>query len=77
MPNLPNEEVIEKIQIEVKLNAPFSEFNGVTPEFLYQLNAGYTKWATPPTTNTVLYLPIERLGTIEQDINQLFSRRNP
>ena len=77
LPNLPNEKVIEKIQIEGQIEMlPFSEFSGVTPEFLYQLNAGYTKWATPPTTNTVLYLPIERLGTIEQDINNYF-QENP
>jgi membrane-bound lytic murein transglycosylase D len=26
----------------------FSEFAGLKPEFVYKLNAGYTKWASPP-----------------------------
>jgi membrane-bound lytic murein transglycosylase D len=77
LPILPNKKVIDKIQFEGQVEMlPFSEFTGITPEFLYQLNAGYTKWATPPINNTVLFLPIERLNAIEGDIDDYF-QENP
>ena len=43
---------------------------------LAAMNAGYTKWATPPINNTVLFLPIERLNAIEGDIDDYF-QENP
>ena len=37
----------------------FSEFAGLKPEFVYKLNAGYTKWASPPGDKTTFNIPIE------------------
>ena len=77
LPRFPNEKVIKKIDLsgQVEMLA-FSEFIGVTPEFLYQLNAGYTKWATPPAENSVLYLPTEKLVGVEEKIDEYF-QENP
>ena len=77
LPNIPNQKVIDKIQIQGQVEMlPFSEFTGVTPEFLYQLNAGYTKWATPPINNTILFLPIDKLKAISEEIDDYF-QENP
>jgi len=73
LPKFPNERVIKKIDLsgQVEMLA-FSEFIGVTPEFLYQLNAGYTKWATPPAENSVIYLPTEKLLDAEEKMESYF-----
>ena len=43
----------------------FSEFANLKPEFIYKLNAGYTKWASPPGKKTIFNIPIE----LENELN--------
>ena len=66
-----NQKVIDKIQIQGQVEMlPFSEFTGITPEFLYQLNAGYTKWASAPKEESIFYIPYEKYELFKDDKNQ-------
>ena len=60
LPAFPNQSVLGQIilggQIEI---FAFSEFSQLKPEFIYKLNAGFTKWASPPGTSTTFNIPIE------------------
>jgi len=60
LPDFPNKPVLGKIELngQVEILA-FSEFAGLKPEFVYKLNAGYTKWASPPGDKTAFNIPIE------------------
>ena len=60
LPNFPNKKVLGNIELngQVEILA-FSEFTGLKPEFIYKLNAGYTKWASPPGDKTTFNIPIE------------------
>jgi len=60
LPNFPNKKVLGNIELngQVEILA-FSEFAGLKPEFVYKLNAGYTKWASPPGEITTFNIPIE------------------
>ncbi len=60
LPNFPNKKVLGNIKLngQVEILA-FSEFAGLKPEFIYKLNAGYTKWASPPGDKTTFNIPIE------------------
>ena len=60
LPNFPNKKVLGNIELngQVEILA-FSEFAGLKPEFVYKLNAGYTKWASPPGDITTFNIPIE------------------
>jgi membrane-bound lytic murein transglycosylase D len=60
LPDFPNKPVLGKIELngQVEILA-FSEFAGLKPEFVYKLNAGYTKWASPPGDKTIFNIPIE------------------
>jgi len=60
LPNFPNKKVLGNIELngQVEILA-FSEFAGLKPEFIYKLNAGYTKWASPPGDKTTFNIPIE------------------
>ena len=60
LPNFPNKKVLGNIELngQVEILA-FSEFAGLKPEFVYKLNAGYTKWASPPGDKTTFNIPIE------------------
>jgi membrane-bound lytic murein transglycosylase D len=60
LPDFPNKPVLGKIELngQVEILA-FSEFAGLKPEFVYKLNAGYTKWASPPGDKTFFNIPIE------------------
>jgi len=60
LPNFPNKKVLGNIELngQVEILA-FSEFAGLKPEFVYKLNAGYTKWASPPGEKTTFNIPIE------------------
>jgi len=53
----------------------FSEFAGLQPEFIYKLNAGYTKWASPPGKTTIFNIPIELVELLDQKKDQ-FSQAN-
>jgi len=60
LPNFPNKKILGNIELngQVEILA-FSEFAGLKPEFVYKLNAGYTKWASPPGDKTTFNIPIE------------------
>ena len=66
LPNFPNKPVLGSIELngQVEILA-FSEFANLKPEFVYKLNAGYTKWASPPGKNTTFNIPIE----LEKELN--------
>ncbi|MDA9800113.1 LysM peptidoglycan-binding domain-containing protein [Gammaproteobacteria bacterium] len=60
LPDFPNKQVLGKIELDGQVEIlAFSEFAGLKPEFVYKLNAGYTKWASPPGDKTTFNIPIE------------------
>ena len=60
LPDFPNSPVLGNIELEGQVEIlAFSEFAGLKPEFVYKLNAGYTKWASPPGNKTIFNIPIE------------------
>lgn len=60
LPAFPNTQVLGSISLngQVEILA-FSDFADLKPEFVYKLNAGYTKWASPPGETTIFNIPIE------------------
>jgi len=66
LPNFPNSPVLGKIELDGQVEIlAFSEFANLKPEFVYKLNAGYTKWASPPGNITTFNIPIE----LEESLN--------
>jgi len=66
LPNFPNKSVLGSIELDGQVEIlAFSEFANLKPEFIYKLNAGYTKWASPPATKTIFNIPIE----LEKELN--------
>ena len=66
LPNFPNEPVLGSIELDGQVEIlAFSEFANLKPEFVYKLNAGYTKWASPPGKKTTFNVPIE----LEKQLN--------
>ena len=60
LPNFPNRKVLGSIELDGQVEIlAFSEFAGLKPEFVYKLNAGFTKWASPPGNKTTFNIPIE------------------
>ena len=60
LPDFPNKKVLGTIELDGQVEIlAFSEFAGLKPEFVYKLNAGYTKWASPPGDKTTFNIPIE------------------
>ena len=60
LPDFPNKQVLGTIELDGQVEIlAFSEFAGLKPEFVYKLNAGYTKWASPPGDKTTFNIPIE------------------
>jgi len=60
LPNFPNKKVLGIIELDGQVEIlSFSEFAGLKPEFIYKLNAGYTKWASPPGKKTTFNIPVE------------------
>ena len=60
LPDFPNKQVLGNIELDGQVEIlAFSEFAGLKPEFVYKLNAGYTKWASPPGDKTIFNIPIE------------------
>ena len=60
LPDFPNKQVLSNIELDGQVEIlAFSEFAGLKPEFVYKLNAGYTKWASPPGDKTTFNIPIE------------------
>ena len=65
LPNFPNKQVLGNIELDGQVEIlAFSEFAGLKPEFVYKLNAGYTKWASPPGNKTKFNIPIELEETL-------------
>ena len=60
LPEIPYKELVERVEIngQVEILA-FSDFVGLKPEFVYKLNAGYTKWASAPGEKSIFYIPLE------------------
>ena len=66
LPAFPNTKVLGNISLDGQVEIlAFSEFAGLKPEFIYKLNAGYTKWASPPGATTSFNIPIE----LEESLN--------
>ena len=60
LPDFPNKPVLGNIELDGQVEIlAFSQFAGLKPEFVYKLNAGYTKWASPPGDKTIFNIPIE------------------
>ena len=60
LPAFPNRSVLGQITLDGQIEIfAFSEFAKLKPEFIYKLNAGYTKWASPPGKTTIFNIPIE------------------
>ena len=60
LPAFPNQSVLGQIILDGQIEIfSFSEFSQLKPEFIYKLNAGFTKWASPPGTSTTFNIPIE------------------
>ena len=59
LPVFPNHSVLGQITLDGQIEIfAFSEFAELKPEFIYKLNAGYTKWASPPGKETIFNVPI-------------------
>ena len=60
LPDFSNKQVLGSIELDGQVEIlAFSEFAGLKPEFVYKLNAGYTKWASPPGSKTTFNIPVE------------------
>ena len=60
LPDFSNKQVLGSIELDGQVEIlAFSEFAGLKPEFVYKLNAGYTKWASPPGSKTAFNIPVE------------------
>ena len=60
LPKFPNRSVLGQISLDGQIEIfAFSEFSNLKPEFVYKLNAGFTKWASPPGKTTTFNIPIE------------------
>ena len=65
LPDFPNKRVLGSIELDGQVEIlAFSEFAGLKPEFIYKLNAGYTKWASPPGNKTIFNIPVELEETL-------------
>ena len=52
---------------------PLANSLKLKPEFLYALNAGYIKWATPPRKSTNMNIPLENYDYVKNNINKFVS----
>ena len=76
LPPFPDRSVLGQITLDGQIEIfAFSEFAELQPEFIYKLNAGYTKWASPPGKTTMFNVPIELVDTLAQKKDQ-FSQAN-
>ena len=76
LPEIPYRELVERVEIngQVEILA-FSDFVGLKPEFVYKLNAGYTKWASAPGEKSIFYIPLEKANLINND-KDIFLQEN-
>ena len=68
LPDIPFKQLVERVEIngQVEILA-FSDFVGLKPEFVYKLNAGYTKWASATGEKSIFYIPLEKANLINSD----------
>jgi len=60
LPDIPNTKALGQIELNGQIEImAFSDFANLKPEFVYKLNAGFTKWASPPGKKTVFNVPFE------------------
>ena len=78
LPNIPVESVVKKIEIPGQVEIlSLSEYLEIKPELIYQLNAGYTKWASAPRDKSIFYVPIEKTYLLDipespfENVNQI------
>ena len=76
LPNIPFKQIVERVEIngQVEILA-FSDFVGLKPEFVYKLNAGYTKWASAPGKKSIFYIPLDKANLINNE-KELFLEEN-
>jgi len=76
LPDIPYTELVARVEIngQVEILA-FSDFVGLKPEFVYKLNAGYTKWASAPGEKSIFYIPLEKANLINND-KDIFLKEN-
>ena len=76
LPNIPFRQIVERVEIngQVEILA-FSDFVGLKPEFVYKLNAGYTKWASAPGKKSIFYIPLDKANLINNE-KELFLEEN-
>lgn len=76
LPDIPFKQLVERVEIngQVEILA-FSDFVGLKPEFVYKLNAGYTKWASAPGEKSIFYIPLEKANLINND-KEIFLEEN-
>jgi|TARA_B110000914_G_scaffold4618_1_gene3939 membrane-bound lytic murein transglycosylase D len=76
LPDIPYTELVERVEIngQVEILA-FSDFVGLKPEFVYKLNAGYTKWASAPGEKSIFYIPLDKANLINND-KDIFLKEN-
>jgi membrane-bound lytic murein transglycosylase D len=53
-----------------------SEYLDIKPELVYKLNAGYTKWASAPTDESIFYIPIEKDYLLDGEDNPFDNESN-
>jgi len=76
LPAFPNRSVLGQITLDGQIEIfAFSEFAKLKPEFIYKLNAGYTKWASPPGKTTIFNIPIELVEPLNLKKNE-FAQAN-
>ena len=61
LPEIYMQPAVKKIIIPGQIEIlSLSDFLNVKPDLIYKLNAGYTKWASPPSYESIFFLPIEK-----------------
>ena len=78
LPDFPDRPVLGQITLDGQIEIlAFSEFAELQPEFIYKLNAGYTKWASPPGKTTIFNIPIELVELLVPLVLQFFVQLLP
>ena len=71
LPKFPNQAVLGEVILDGQIEIfAFSEFADLKPEFVYKLNAGFTKWASPPSKTTSFNVPIELVDRLNEKKNE-------
>jgi membrane-bound lytic murein transglycosylase D len=77
LPDIPVKPVVKKIQIPGQVEIMvLSEYLDIKPELVYKLNAGYTKWASAPTDESIFYIPIEKNYLLDSEDNPFDNESN-